>query len=102
MSTPSVIKQLPSNISHLKADGPNWAIFTMCFQEAMQATQHWPHFDGTSICPSPKDPNKVTDNEKKEIEKWDYKDTAAWYLLSQRLPNSIAVWLYTYTTAKAC
>jgi len=101
MSTPTIIEQLPSNIPHLEADGSNWAIFTMHFWEAMQATWCWPHFDSTFTCPSPKDPNKVTDDEKKEIKKWDHEDTAAQYLLLQRLPNSIAVRLYTYITAKA-
>jgi len=38
MSAPSTIEQLPSNIPQLEADGSNWAIFTMQFQEAMQAT----------------------------------------------------------------
>ena len=101
MSAPSTIEQLPSNIPHLEADGSNWAIFTMRFQEAMQATRCWSHFDGTSTTPTAKDPNKPTDVEKKEIEAWEHDDTAARYLLSQRLPNTIAVRLYAHKTAKA-
>jgi len=76
MSAPSTIKQHPSNIPQLEADGSNWAIFTMQFQEAMQATQCWSHFNGTSTSPTAKDPNKPTDVKKKEIEAWEHKDTA--------------------------
>jgi len=101
MFTPSTIEQLPSNIPYLKADGSNWAIFTMHFHKAMQATQHWPHFDGTFTSPTPGDPNKPIDDKKKEIKKWDHEDTMAHYLLLQHLPNSIAVQLYAYTIAKA-
>jgi hypothetical protein len=100
-STPSpAIEQLPSNIPHLKTDGSNWAIFIMRFREAMQATRRWPYFEGTVSCPTVKDPSKVTDAEKKAIEEWEHGDLAARYLLSQRLPNSIAVRLQSLTTAK--
>ena len=77
MSTPSTIEQHPSNIPQLEADGSNWAIFTMRFQEAMQATQLWSHFDGMSTTPTAKDPNKPTNVEKKKIEAWEHSDTAA-------------------------
>ena len=101
MSSPATIKQLPANIPQLEPDGSNWAIFTGRFREAMQATRRWPHFDGTSTCPSPKVTNKPTDDEKKEIEKWEHADNAACYLLSQRLPDSVTIRLYALTTAKA-
>jgi hypothetical protein len=67
----------------------------------MQATQHWPHFDSTSTCLSSKVTTKPIDI-KKKIEKWEHIDTAACYLLSQHLPDSITIWLYALTTAKAC
>ena len=35
------------------------------------------------------------------MEKWDYDDLVTWYLLSQRLPDSTAVCMGPYTTAKA-
>jgi hypothetical protein len=66
----------------------------------MQATCHWPYFEGTVSCPTVKDPSKVTDAEKKAIEEWEHGDLAARYLLSQRLPNSIAVRLQSLTTSK--
>jgi hypothetical protein len=61
----NAIEQLPSNIPHLEIDGSNWAIFIMWFQEAMQATHHWPYFEGTVSCPTVKDPSKVIEAEKK-------------------------------------
>ena len=100
MTIPS-IQLLPSNILCLEADGSNWAIFVLRFREAMQVARRWPYFEGTIPCPSPKDPAKVPDNEKKSIEDWKYEDLAACYLLSQCLPDSIAIWLQSLTTAKA-
>jgi hypothetical protein len=64
--------------------------------------QHWPHFDGTSTCPSPKVASKSTDDNKKEIVKWEHDDTVACYLLSQCLPDSITIQLYNLDTAKEC
>jgi len=101
MTTPSTIELLPSNIPHLETDGSNWAIFTMRFQEAMQVTRRWPYFEGTIPCPSPKDPVKVPDDERKALDDWKFEDLAARYLLSQRLPDSIAIRLHSLTTAKA-
>ena len=101
MTIPSTIQLLPSNISCLKADGSNWAIFVLCFREAMQVARRWPYFEGTIPCPSPKDPVKVSDDERKALDDWKFEDLATWYLLSQRLPNSITIWLHSLTTAKA-
>jgi hypothetical protein len=101
MTTPSTIELLPSNIPHLETDGPNWAIFTMHFQKVMQVTYYWPYFKGTIPCPSPKDLAKVPDDERKAIDNWEFKDLAVRYLLSQRLPDSIAICLQSLTTAKA-
>jgi hypothetical protein len=100
MTIPS-IHQLPSNIPCLEADGSNWAIFVLRFREAMQVAQRWPYFEGTIPCPSPKNQAKVPDNEQKSIDDWEFEDLAAHYLLSQRLPDSIAIRLKVFTTAKA-
>ena len=100
MSSPVTIKQLPSNIPQLKPDSSNWAIFKGRFHEAMQATQRWSHFNGTSICPSPKVSKKPTDDELKEILHWENNDIVCYYLLSQHLPNSVTLCLYALDTAK--
>ena len=100
MTIPS-IQLLPFNILCLKADGSNWAIFIMCFRKMMQVAQHWPYFKGTILCPSPKNLGKVSDNEWKSIVDWEFEDLAVWYLLSQRLLDSIAVCLQSLTITKA-
>jgi hypothetical protein len=43
----------------------------------------------------------MTEDEKKAVKKWDHEDLAMHYLLSQCLPNSIAIRLQVYTTAKS-
>jgi hypothetical protein len=100
MTIPS-IQTLPSNIPSLEADGLNWAIFVLCFCKAMQVARRWPYFEGTIPCPSPKDPVKVLDDKRKALDDWKFEDLAAQYLLSQRLPDSIAIQLHSLTTAKA-
>jgi hypothetical protein len=67
----------------------------------MQVARRWPYFEGTIPCPSPKNPAKVLDDERKAIDDWEFEDLAACYLLSQRLPDSIAIHLQSLTTAKA-
>ena len=67
----------------------------------MQANRRWGFFDGKSACPALKDPSNILDEELEAMEKWDYNDLVARYLLSQRLLNSMAVHMGPYTTAKA-
>src|SRR6266851_4011954 len=101
MTIPSTIQLLPSNIPCLEADGSNWAIFVLHFREVMQVARRWPYFEGTIPCPSPKDPVKVPDDKRKALDDWKFEDLAMQYLLSQRLPDSITIWLQSLTTVKA-
>ena len=39
---------LPSSIPKLDSSGMNWAIFSLCFQDAIEAKGYWGHFDGTT------------------------------------------------------
>ena len=95
------IEQLPTNIPRLEPDGSNWAIFAIRFREAMQANRRWNFFDGTYTRPKANDASNVTSAEAESMAKWDYDDQVARYLLSQRLPDSTAVRMGPYTTAKA-
>ena len=95
------IEQLPQNIPRLEPDGLNWAIFAVRFREAMSANRRWGFFDGKSARPVPKDPSNVTTDEQEAMDKWDYDDQVARYLLLQRLPDSTAVRMGPYPTAKA-
>ena len=91
---------LATSVPRLDTTGSNWAIFSMRFQEAMEANRKWSHFSGTPGRPVPADANKVTDEEKKAQDEWDQDEVVARYLLSQRLPDSTAVRLKGLSTAK--
>ena len=43
---------LPSSVPKLDASGLNWAIFSLCFQDAVEAKGFWGHFDGTTPRPN--------------------------------------------------
>ena len=66
----------------------------------MQATRRWGYFDGSRPRPTPKDPNAPSADEAEEIERWEYQDLVARYLLSQRLPDTTAMRLSSYSTAQ--
>jgi len=83
------IPVLPTTVPSLKEDGSNWATFAMHFQEAMQATHHWGHFDGMNTCPVPKDAAHPTNVESETIKEWNHKDIVVQGLLSPRLPDWI-------------
>ena len=91
---------LPTSVPRLEPNGSNWAIFSMRFQEAMEANQKWGHFDGSTAHPVPADPSKPTDDEKKAMAAWDLDETISHYMLSQQLPNSTAVHLKAITSVK--
>jgi len=56
--------RLHTLIPRLNPDGTNWAMFRMCFEEAMDTTGRWGYFDGTEMRPVPVDNNNVTEEEK--------------------------------------
>jgi len=62
------------------------------------ATRRWAYFDGSHPRPTPKDASDIKDDEKTAIDKWDQEDTAASYLLSQRLPDTTAIRLASLPT----
>ena len=61
--------------------------------------RRWRYFDRNNMSPKPNDLTKPTDDELQKIDKWDYKDQVACYLLSQHLPDTTAIRLSSYTTA---
>ena len=79
------------NVPRLEPSGSNWAIFSLRFQEAMEANRKWGHFDGSSTRPAAADPNKPTDEEKATQVDWDQNEMVAKYLLTQHMPDSAAV-----------
>jgi len=91
---------LPDTVPFLNEDGSNWATFATRFREAMQATHHWGHFNGTNTCPVPKDAAHPTNAESKAIKVWKRKDVVIRGLLSPRLPDWIFLRLIDHKTAK--
>ena len=76
-----------TNIPCLEIDGTNWAIFSIRFRQAMQATGRWEHFDGSKPPPVVKDIANPTTDEVEAVAAWEKEDQVARYLLSQRLPD---------------
>ena len=51
VTTTALADTLPSSIPKLKASGLNWVIFSLHFQDAIEAKGYWGHFDGTDLHP---------------------------------------------------
>jgi hypothetical protein len=85
------------NVPCLEPSRLNWAIFSLQFQEAMEANRKWGHFDGSSKRPASADPDKPTNKEKATQAEWDQNETVVKYLLTQRMLDSATVQLRTIT-----
>ena len=99
-ATPTTIEKLPANIPRLEYNGSNWAIFKMRFSNAMKVTRRWAYFTGLKMYPEPIDPAKPTTDEATAIVQWEYEDSVASFLLSQRLPDTTEMRLANCTTTK--
>jgi len=115
MSTPSVTTTslsdtLPSSIPKLDASGINWAIFSVRFQDAIEAKGFWNHFDGSSLRPEQTYTPVVTANDgtttggaevtpADELTKlqlqWDKDERSAKSLLTQKIPDSTLMRIHT-------
>lgn len=91
---------LPSTIPILKRMGDNWLIFKLCFKEALAAKHKWGHFNSSKLRPVPRNP--PTEAETKALEKWDDDEAMAKYLLSQCIPNKIAISVSHLKTVQEC
>jgi hypothetical protein len=91
----SLSNLLPSSILKLDSTGVNWAIFTVRFQDAMEAKGFWGHFDGSTPCLVPKDAKAVTAKEAAFIEQWDNHDCSAKSLLTQTIPDSMLMCIHS-------
>ena len=71
VATASLNDTLPSSVPKLDATGLNWAVFSLCFEDAVQAKGFWGHFSGTTPSPSPALQSAPTAEERAAIEKWE-------------------------------
>ncbi|KAF8797732.1 hypothetical protein BYT27DRAFT_7024607, partial [Phlegmacium glaucopus] len=47
----SLSDTLPSSVPKLEMTGTNWAIFEICFRDAVEAKGFWGHFNGQTKWP---------------------------------------------------
>jgi len=101
-STPSISTSpsLSTDVPHLDSEGTNWATFAFRFRQAMTLAGRWGYLDGSDARPIPKDPDNPTDTEKSEGRQWVCNDTIAQCLLSQWLPDKLAMDMEKYPTVK--
>jgi hypothetical protein len=86
---------LPLSIPRLDASGLNWAVFSLRFQDAVEAKGFWGHFDGSDEKPTMTIPYSAA-----EIEKWEKDERSAKSLLTQKIPNSALMHIRTKKTVK--
>lgn len=72
----------------------------MRFRDAMKVSRRWLYFTGQRKCPQPADPDNHTEAEIEATEQWEYDDSVASYLLSQRLPDTTVMRLSSCPTTK--
>lgn len=82
-TTASLNDILPSNFPKFYANGLNWAVFSLRFEDAVQEKGFWGHFDGTSSRPTADTPSTPTADELAAIEKWEKDEHSSRSLLTQ-------------------
>ena len=85
--TTTTADTLPSSVPKLDASSMNWAIFSLCFQDAIEAKGYWGHFNGTEPCPVAAAATSSTAEEVAAIAQWDKDEWSAKTLLIQKIPN---------------
>ena len=113
VTTTSPSDTLPSSIPKLDASGINWAIFSVRFQDAIEAKGFWNHFDGSSIRPEQTYTPQITDTDgtttggtpiipPDELAasqyQWDKDKHSAKSLLTQKIPNCTLMCIHTKKT----
>jgi hypothetical protein len=96
--TTSLSDSLPSSVPKLDATGINWAIFFIRFQDAVEAKGFWGHFDGSVPCP--KLSASPTAEETAAKNQWDKDERSAKSLLTQKIPDSTLMRVYSKTVVK--
>ena len=100
MTTTSLSDTLPgpSSVPKLDATGVNWAIFSVRFQDAVEAKNFWGHFNGTSTCPALSNPPKTAETAAKT--QWEKNERSAKSLLTQKISDSTLMRVHLKTTVR--
>ncbi|KIM46606.1 hypothetical protein M413DRAFT_82539 [Hebeloma cylindrosporum] len=118
LTTTSLADSLPSSIPKLDATGLNWAIFSVRFQDAVEAKGFWGHFDGSEPRPGPSPAPEgapapavgaaatpapavvVSDDILAAQLQWDKNEKSAKSLLTQKIPDSTLLRVHLKATVK--
>ncbi|KAJ3492715.1 hypothetical protein NLJ89_g11176 [Agrocybe chaxingu] len=103
-TTTSLSDSLPSSIPKLNATGLNWAIFSVRFQDAIEAKGFWGHFDSSTPRPlvvsvTAANGTMTTTGEAEEVQ-WLKDERSAKSLLTQKIPDSTLMRIHSKTTVK--
>src|SRR6202789_1995850 len=106
-ATTSLSDSLPSSIPKLDSTGLNWAIFSVRFQDAVEAKGFWGHFDGTiprptsvAISVTTTDGATSTAVDAAAADQWDKDERSAKSLLTQKIPDSTLMRVHTKRTVQ--
>jgi len=89
---------LSASVPKLDPSGQNWAIFSVCFQDAVEAKGFWGHFDGSDLHPTLSSP--AMDAKIAEETQWVKNERSAKSLLTQKIPDGTLMCIHTKTTVK--
>jgi hypothetical protein len=79
------------SVPKLESTSTNWAIFKICFHDAIKAKGFCGHFDRTSVCPVAifvTAPDKTTSIDNTPVDQWDKDECSAKSLLNQKILDS--------------
>src|SRR6266571_6565009 len=96
----SLSDSLPGSVPRLDSSGLNWAIFSVRFQDAVDAKGFWGHFDGSEPRPVAVNPGEPTDDETTKLNQWKKNERSAKSLLTQKLPDSALMRVHAKLTVK--
>ncbi|KAK0472225.1 hypothetical protein IW261DRAFT_1343709, partial [Armillaria novae-zelandiae] len=98
--TTSLTDSLPGSVPKLDATGLNWAIFSICFRDAVEPKGFWGHFSGAT--PSPAVSSPPTQAELTAVEAWQKDERSARSLLTQKIPDSTLMRIHSKPTVQEC
>src|SRR6266699_3491917 len=111
LTTTSLSDSLPSSILKLDSTGLNWAIFSVRFQDAIEAKGFWGHFDGSEPRPVVSAATTTAEGDEDAQMKlaealatqqlqWDKNERSAKSLLTQKIPDSTLMRVHSKKTVK--
>ena len=93
ITTTALADSLSASVPKLDPSGQNWAIFSVRFQDAVEAKGFWGHFDGSDPRPTLSSP--ATDAEIAEETQWVKNERSAKSLLTQKIPDGTLMRIHT-------